>query len=75
MPAHKSLLLNVRIETARKLRRCKHNKKHSIAGGEKAIVVSSGQFDKKGYCLECGRKMIELTRTELDQLATDVTSG
>jgi hypothetical protein len=68
VPAVKNVLKHVRVEQAKRKRRCGRNPtKHPIKAGEHCLVVQNGQ-DTPNYCLACAGEILSLAQTILDEL-------
>lgn len=70
----KQVLNAVSVEEAKKKRVCHRNrKKHSIAGGERCLVIrdpTSG--GKRNYCVECGNEILDVAAGDLQVLITEL---
>lgn len=73
MAKFKSILENIEVVTAGRQRRCYHSRGHSIQKGDICLEVRDGQA-RKGYCVECGRRMIVLARGHLETVLQELTS-
>ena len=68
MPAVRSVLGHVSVETAEKKRKCHRKAKHSVPKGETCLVVRGGPYNSsKNYCKECAPEI--LNKAEADLLA------
>lgn len=63
----KSLIKNIQITEAKRTHSCKSNNKHKILKGNLRITVKEGQ-NERNYCIDCGKRFIELAINELDEL-------
>jgi hypothetical protein len=74
MPAHKSLLLRLRVQPAGRLSHCKHNPKHQIAKGELRFLVKEpgAGTGERGYCAACAKDMLEQAETRLTELRAEL---
>lgn len=63
----KSLIKNIQITEAKRAHSCKSNSKHKILKGDLRITVKEGQ-NERNYCIECGKRFIELAINELCEL-------
>jgi len=67
MPKLKRILLNLSFEVAQRKRKCTRNRKHVIYKDQKCLVIKEN-MDKKNYCLDCARQIINQAKLELDDL-------
>lgn len=72
MPRPKSLLKNVQITTAARAHSCKANKSHLISKGDRRLTIKEGQ-SISNYCLECGRRFVDLSLADLEAIKAEVT--
>ena len=70
MPRFKSLLKKCDVETAKRRRTCKHNRSHSIAAGQKCLVVYEGDSRRYVYCAACAKEMLQVTREKIEIIIT-----
>lgn len=72
----KQVLNAVSVEEAKQKRICHRNrKKHSIAGGERCLVVrDSASGGKRNYCVECANAILDVAADDLEELRTDLNS-
>lgn len=68
MPRLKSVLKNVKIQVAKRKRRCKHSKTEIPKGEPCLVVVDPGVSSGPSYCGDVAMRMIEQARAELDRL-------
>jgi len=54
----KDILIHVAVETAKRPRKCHHNKKHVISAGSVCMVVKDGMY-KRNYCVACTKEMLD----------------
>jgi len=72
----RQVLNTISVEEAKKKRICHRNRsKHSIAGGERCLVVRDpASGGKKNYCVECGNAIIDIAADDLARLRTQLNS-
>ncbi len=75
MAKYKSLLHRVDIEVAQRSRACKHDPRHRIRRNDVSLVIRESQFNRRVYCRDCARRMIELTRSSLAQIEDLLSAG
>ena len=76
MPKFKSLLISVKVQKAKRSRKCQHNKgEHSIAPGERCLAVQDAYGGFRSYCIECATKMLDLTTGELRELVLEIEAN
>lgn len=70
MAGHRSMVLRVDVRECGRLAHCQHNKKHVIRKGEARLVLKDPgpAAGEKGYCIECGRAMIDKAEAQLGDL-------
>ena len=62
----KSLTKTMTVDYALHSHRCRFNKRHAIAKGDKRLTVKEGRSEMR-YCVECAKKFL---RTGIDKLNT-----
>jgi len=71
MPARKSLLKRIDVESAKHARTCKHS--HTkIQSGQMCLVIFDGPRQRFCYSCEIGLKMIEDARLSLNRIETNL---
>lgn len=60
-----NILNHVLIEVAQKKRRCHHNGSHEILKGSACLVVVGDRGNKRNYCPECAKPMLEAAEQKL----------
>ena len=73
MPAHKNLLIKTEWVIAGRVRKCYHDKKHTIVKGDNVLEAADG-MGMNGYCEACGQNMIAQAKERLDKLIPTKTS-
>ncbi len=70
----KQVLNAVSVEEAKKKRICHRNrKKHSIASGERCVVIRDpASGGKRNYCVECGNAILDAAADDLQSLRTEL---
>lgn len=53
----KTLTKNVSVDIAERAHKCRYNKKHLIARGDKRMKVKEGRSEAH-YCIECAKKFL-----------------
>ena len=72
--AVRKLLLSVEVKPAGRKCKCGRDERHEITRGQIRFVVKNpGRPGEKGYCAQCGQKMITAVRQQLDQLEAALT--
>jgi hypothetical protein len=66
--AHKSILLNVRVDVAGKAHDCQHNRRHRLEKGHLRLKVRKDRSDEH-FCVECALGIIARDIKELQLLA------
>lgn len=74
MAAHRSILLKLDVRLAGKACRCRHNKQHAIARGERRLVVKvpGPGSPEHGYCSVCAKAMLDQAGDRLRALQADL---
>ncbi len=67
----KSLIKNVQVTVAGKAHSCKANKSHRISKGDRRLTIKEGQSTSH-YCLECGRRFVQLSVEHLGRVASGI---
>ena len=67
MAAFKSMVIAHQIVEAGKRRKCHHNRDHMILKGYKCLEIREG-MGWKGYCIDCGLKMVGKAAQNLEAL-------
>ena len=77
MAATKSVLLKLEVRPAGRKCYCAHSKKHEIVKGEPRLVVKAPGVatPEKGYCSDCGAKMLDKGQDALRLLAEELESA
>jgi hypothetical protein len=70
----KQVLNAVSVEEAKMKRICHRNrKKHSIAGGERCLVIRDpASGGKRNYCVECGSAILDVAADDLQALRSEL---
>ncbi len=71
MARPRRILLVATVESAKRTRRCRHNPKHTIAAGERCLVLTDNMQDKS-YCLKCAIIMLDSAREQITILTRDI---
>ena len=66
----KSLVKNIYISKAKRAHSCKSDAKHKIQKGDQRLTVKEGQSERN-YCMECGKRFIDLAIDELSKIRSD----
>jgi len=66
----KSLVKNIYISEAKRAHSCKSNANHKIQKGDQRFTVKEGQSERN-YCMECGKRFIDLAIEELNRVRSD----
>jgi hypothetical protein len=56
--SQKSLTKNVLVDNALHSHKCRFNKRHAIAKGDKRLKVKEGRSEMH-YCVECAKKFLQ----------------
>lgn len=70
----RQLLNAASVEVAKRQRICHRNRRsHSIAGGDRCLVVrDQANASKKSYCVECGNEILEKAADDLNELQSSL---
>ncbi len=71
LPSVRRLLLKIKVERAKRRRRCYRSRHHEIAAGDLCMVVAV-DLDRKNYCVACAAAMLELARREISELGGEL---
>ena len=66
--AHKSILLNARVDLVGKAHNCQHNRRHRLEKGHRRLKVRKDRSDEH-FCVECALGIIDRDIEELQLLA------
>ena len=66
--AHKSILLNVRVDVVCRAHDCQHNRRHRLEKGQLRLKVRKDRSDEH-FCVQCALGIIERDIKELESLA------
>jgi hypothetical protein len=69
--SQKSLTKNVSIDTAVRSHKCRYNKGHLIAKGDKRLKVKEGRSEMH-YCIECAKKFLQTDIEKLNSVLTQL---
>lgn len=67
----KSVTKTIEVNTALRAHKCRFNKRHLIAMGEKRLQVKEGRSEKN-YCKECGRKALQAGIDKLTSVLSEL---
>jgi hypothetical protein len=67
----KSVTKNIAVSTALRTHRCRFNKRHLIAMGDKRLQVKEGRSEMN-YCTECGKKAIQAGIAKLNSVLSEL---
>jgi hypothetical protein len=69
MPAVRDVLKHVRVESAKRKRKCNRNAEHVIAAGEPCLVIRNDDgLGSKNYCSACAAEIVKRACKELDSI-------
>lgn len=68
---HKALIKRISIDTAERAHRCRSNKNHLIARGDKRLKIIEGRA-KMHYCIACAKKFIAIDTEKLNNIASQL---
>jgi hypothetical protein len=70
VPAHRSVLLRLDVRAAGRPCRCKRNHKHTIAKGDRRLVLKERGpgTPEHGYCAACAQEMLAQAEAQLAEL-------
>jgi hypothetical protein len=74
MAGLKTLLLRAEIDVALHSHRCRRNKNHLIARGQRRLKVRAGR-SWKHYCLHCAVRIVERDSALLSALASAIKAA
>ena len=76
MAKTRQLFNTAAIDTAKRRRICHHNrKKHSIAAGERCLVLKDPASGAgKNYCSECAERILDRAELDLAALRNELTA-
>ena len=69
MATIRNILRHVRLEIAKKRRRCHHKAAHKITKGTVCLVVVDERGGKNNYCSECAKPMLDAVTHQLTAFA------
>jgi hypothetical protein len=72
--AHRTVLLRLTVETAKRTRKCDHSKAHSAGPGEQLLVVREPGLaaGSHPYCSTCAIAMLNEAQLRLDALRREL---
>jgi hypothetical protein len=71
----RQLFNRIDVETAKRVRICHHNRrKHSIAKGDRCLVINEADGSKKNYCVECATDILDRADEDLVELRDELTT-
>ena len=69
----RDLLVHVKVETAKRRRKCRRNKRHSILRGHVClVVVESPPKRYRNYCTVCATDILAQASAKLARLTAEV---
>lgn len=74
MAKPKSLIKNIQLTIAKRSHSCKSNAQHKIANGEARLTVKEGQ-NESNYCLECGKRFLQLAMDDLSEMQRKINES
>lgn len=69
----RQLFNHIEVETAKRERICHHNrKKHSIAKGERCLIIKQSDGARKNYCVDCAIDILDRATEDLAELRAKI---
>jgi len=74
MKPPRDILKHVSVETAKAKRKCYRDASHSIAKGDKCLVIAEGTFQgSKNYCVRCAIDILDAAQQKHSGLKSAIT--
>jgi hypothetical protein len=69
----RQVLGHVSVEIAQRRRKCHRDpKKHEIPQNGPCLIVAAGRFERKNYCPDCAKGILEKAKADLDRLVQEI---